>query len=161
MSVEFRRAARDDVPAIVRLLAADPLGAKREALVSPLPESYYEAFEALDRDPNNELVVAELERRVVGVLQITFIPYLTYQGGWRALIEGVRVDSEVRSRGLGRELFEWAIERARQRGCHMVQLTSDKARPDAIRFYENLGFVASHEGMKLHLKGATMGREGI
>ena len=153
--ITFRRASRDDVPAIVRLLAADALGAKREALASPLPESYYEAFEAIGRDANNELVVAELEGRVIGVLQMTFIPYLTYQGGWRALIEGVRVDSEVRSRGVGRELFEWAIERARQRNCHMVQLTSDKARPDAIRFYENLGFVASHEGMKLHLKGAA------
>ena len=153
--IVFRRALRDDVPAIVRLLASDALGAKREALASPLPDSYYDAFEAVDRDPNNELVVAELEGRVIGVLQITFIPYLTYQGGWRALIEGVRVDSEVRSRGVGRELFEWAIDRARQKNCHMVQLTSDKARPDAIRFYENLGFVASHEGLKLHLKGVV------
>src|SRR5687768_12704172 len=117
----FRRASRDDVPAIVRLLASDPLGAKREAFVSPLPESYYHAFEAIDRDANNELVVAESEGRIIGVLQITFIPYMTYQGGWRALIEGVRVDSEVRSRGVGRELFEWAIERARQRSCHLVQ----------------------------------------
>jgi GNAT superfamily N-acetyltransferase len=147
----FRRASRDDVPAIVRMLACDPLGARREALVSPLPESYYEAFEAIDRDANNELVVAELGGRIVGILHITFIPYMTYRGGWRALIEGVRVDSEARSRGVGRELFTWAIDRARQRGCHLVQLTSDKARPDAIRFYENLGFVASHEGLKLHL----------
>lgn len=150
-AIVFRRASRADVPAIVRLLAADALGAKREALVSPLPKSYYEAFEAIDRDANNELVVAELEGRVIGVLQITFIPYMTYQGGWRALVEGVRVDSEVRSRGVGRELFEWAIDRARQKNCHLVQLTSDKARPDAIRFYESLGFVASHEGLKLHL----------
>src|SRR5687767_4630042 len=99
--IVFRRASRDDVPAVVRLLAADALGARREALVSPLPKSYYEAFEAIDRDANNELVVAELEGRVIGVLQITFTPYMTYQGGWRALIEGVRVDSEVRSRGVG------------------------------------------------------------
>ena len=88
---------------------------------------------------------------MVGVLQITFIPYLTYQGGWRALIEGVRIAAEMRSRGLGRTLFEWAIGRARARGCHMVQLTSDKSRPDAIRFYRSLGFVASHEGLKLML----------
>ena len=147
----FRRASREDVPAIVRMLASDALGSAREALESPLPESYYEAFEAIDRDANNELVVAQLEGRIVGVLQITFIPYMTYRGGWRALIEGVRVDADVRSRGVGRQLFTWAIERARQRGCHLVQLTSDKARPDAIRFYENLGFVASHEGPKLHL----------
>jgi GNAT superfamily N-acetyltransferase len=147
----FRRASRDDVPAIVRMLASDPLGAAREALESRLPESYYRAFEAIDRDANNELVVAALDGRIIGVLQITFIPYMTYRGGWRALIEGVRVESDVRSRGIGRELFTWAIERARQRGCHLVQLTSDKARPDAIRFYESLGFVASHEGLKLHL----------
>ena len=148
----FRRATREDVPAIVALLAADPLGAKRESYASPLPASYYAAFEAIDRDPNNELVVGEIEDRVVAVLQMTFIPYLTYRGGRRALIEGVRVASEIRSRGIGRTLFEWAIERARERGCHMVQLTSDKARPDAIRFYESLGFVASHEGLKLILE---------
>ena len=133
------------------MLADDPLGAKRESFTSPLPASYYAAFDAVDRDPNNELVVAILSDRVVGVLQITFIPYLTYRGGWRALIEGVRVDASVRSGGIGKQLFEWAIARARERGCHLVQLTSDKARSDAIRFYENLGFVASHEGLKLHL----------
>jgi GNAT superfamily N-acetyltransferase len=148
----FRSAARDDVPEIVRLLASDPLGAKREAFESPLPEGYYEAFDAIERDANNELIVAELNGRIIGVLQLTFIPYMTYGGRWRALIEGVRVDSEVRSRGIGRELFTWAISRARERNCHMLQLTSDKARPDAIRFYESLGFVASHEGLKLHLE---------
>jgi GNAT superfamily N-acetyltransferase len=148
----FRLASRDDVPAIVRMLADDALGATREAYVSPLPESYYAAFEAIDGDPNNELVVAVRDDRVVGVLQMTFIPYMTYRGSWRALIEGVRVDAKVRSSGLGRQLFTWAIDRARQRGCHLVQLTSDKQRGDAIRFYEGLGFVASHEGMKLHLR---------
>ena len=150
-SLSFRRATRSDVPDIVRMLADDPLGAKREAFTSPLAASYYEAFDAVDRDPNNELMVATMSDRIVGVLQITFIPYLTYRGGWRALIEGVRVDSSVRSSGIGKQLFEWAIARARERGCHLAQLTSDKARPDAIRFYENLGFVASHEGLKLHL----------
>ena len=149
--VKFRRATREDLPAIVAMLAADPLGAQRETFASPLPASYYAAFEAIDRDPNNELVVTELDGHIVGVLQMTFIPYLTYRGRPRALIEGVRVSSEVRSQGIGRTLFLWAIERARERGCHMLQLTSDKARPDAIRFYESLGFVASHEGMKLHL----------
>jgi GNAT superfamily N-acetyltransferase len=150
--LRFRRADRDDVAAIVRLLADDPLGARRESDVSPLPASYHAAFDAIDRDPNNELVVAAgADGAVIGVLQLTFIPYLTYRGGWRALIEGVRVAAALRSGGVGRRLFEWAIERARQRGCHLIQLTSDKARPDAIRFYEGLGFVASHEGMKLHL----------
>ena len=147
----FRQATRDDVPAIVRMLAHDPLGARRETYGDSLPESYYAAFEAIDGDPNNELVVAELDERIIGFLQLTFIPYLTYQGGWRALVEGVRVDPELRSHGIGTMLFTWAIDRARQRNCHILQLTSDKARPDAIRFYESLGFVASHEGMKLHL----------
>jgi GNAT superfamily N-acetyltransferase len=133
------------------MLADDMLGSRRERYTLPLPECYYTAFEAIDTDPNNELVVAELDGQVVGVMQLTYIPYLTYQGGWRALIEGVRVDSAWRASGIGRTLFTWAIERAQSQGCHLVQLTSDKARPDAIRFYESLGFVASHEGMKLHL----------
>ena len=150
--LQFRKAELRDVPAIVRLLADDPLGAKRERFADPLPKGYLLAFAAIDADPNNELVVACLESEVVGVLQLTFIPYLTYQGGWRALIEAVRIDSKRRSQGLGRTMFEWAIERARSRGCHVVQLTTDKARPDAKRFYEGLGFVASHEGMKLHLR---------
>ena len=150
-ALSFRRARATDVPDIVRMLADDPLGATRERDVTPLPESYACVFLAIDGDPNNELVVAEQDGRVVGVLQLTFIPYLTYQGGWRALIEGVRVDARARSQGLGRALFEWAIGRARERGCHLVQLTTDKTRPDARRFYEGLGFVASHEGMKLLL----------
>ena len=136
----------------MRLLADDLLGAKRERFETPLPESYVRAFEAIDADPNNELAVACMGMEVVGVLQLTFTPYLTYQGGWRAQIEGVRVASALRSSGIGRQLFLWAIERARRSGCHLVQLTSDKARPDAIRFYEGLGFKASHEGMKLHLE---------
>lgn len=150
--VAFRRAVRADVPEIVRLLADDPLGSKRERYELPLPASYLTAFEAIDSDPDNELVVACLGTRIAGVLQLTFIPYLTYQGSWRALIEGVRVASGLRSAGIGKALFEWAISRARERGCHLVQLTTDKSRPGALRFYEALGFVASHEGMKLHLK---------
>ena len=153
----FRRATRADVPDIVRMLADDVLGAKRERYTEPLPDRYYAAFDVIDNDPHNELVVVELDGTVVGVLQLTYIPYLTYQGGWRALIEGVRVDSSLRASGIGRKLFSWAIARAQERGCHLVQLTSDKARPDAIRFYESLGFVASHEGMKLHFaeRGGT------
>jgi GNAT superfamily N-acetyltransferase len=150
----FRAATREDVAAIVALLADDPLGAQRERNSVPLPGDYHSAFEAIERDPNNELVVVEdAGHRIVGVLQMTFIPYLTYRGGWRALIEGVRVARDARSGGIGRQLFLWSIQRAKDRGCHMVQLTSDKARADAIRFYEGLGFVASHEGMKLHLAG--------
>lgn len=133
------------------MLAEDVLGATRERFESPLPASYSQAFEEIDADRNNELVVACLDDAVVGVLQLTFIPYLTHQGSRRALIEGVRVARTHRSSGLGTRLFEWAIERARERGCRMVQLTTDKSRPDAKRFYEALGFVASHEGMKLTL----------
>lgn len=155
-AVRFRIATRDDLPDIVRMLADDPLGARREDYRTPLPESYGRAFAAIDVDPNNEIIVAELEgeetgRTVVGVLQLTFIPNLTYRGSWRAMIEGVRVDSAARSAGIGRKMIHWAVERARARGCRLVQLTSDKSRPEAIRFYESLGFVASHEGFKLRL----------
>ena len=149
--VTFRAARREDVERIEQMLSDDPLGAKRERFETPLPESYRRAFAAIDADPNNELVVACLGEAVVGVLQLTFIPYLTYQGGWRALIEAVRVDAEHRSKGLGKTMFEWAIARSRERGCHLIQLTTDKSRPDAKRFYQSLGFTASHEGMKLFL----------
>jgi GNAT superfamily N-acetyltransferase len=149
--VIFRRAKRSDVEHIVRLLASDPLGAKRERYEVPLPASYLAAFEAIAADRNNELVVACLDGKVVGVLQLTVTPGLTYQGGWRATIEGVRIDEKVRSLGLGRSMIGHALQRARERGCHLVQLTTDRARPDAKRFYESLGFVPSHDGMKLHL----------
>lgn len=149
--VEFRRATRSDLPDLVRMLADDDLGRERESCVSPLLESYHLAFDAIDRDSNNELVVAESAGQVVGMLQLTFIPYLTYRGSWRALIEGVRVDRASRSLGIGRKLLSWAIERAKQRRCRMVQLTSDRKRPEAIRFYEQLGFASTHEGLKLQL----------
>lgn len=152
-SIGIRQARSSDVDEIVRLLSDDPLGMKRERFESPLPEGYHLAFAAIDGDPNNELLVAEMDEQIVGVVQLTVIPYLTYQGGWRAQIEGVRVASQVRSRGIGRQLVEWAIDRARERGCHMVQLTTDKSRPEALRFYESMGFRASHEGLKLQLSG--------
>ncbi len=149
--ISIRTAHRDDLPAIIAMLANDHLGAKRERYADPLPDVYYSAFDAIDGDLNNEVVVAERDGKIIGTLQLTLIPNLTYQGGVRALIEGVRVDSTMRSAGIGRILFEWAIEEAKRRGCHMVQLTADKTRPDAHRFYESLGFSATHEGMKLHL----------
>lgn len=133
------------------MLADDHLGATRERAESPLPASYIAAFDAIDRDPNQELLVAELDGRVVGTLQLTCIPGISRQGMWRAVIEGVRIDAGVRDRGLGRQMVAWAIARARDRRCGMVQLTSDKSRHDAIRFYERLGFGATHEGMKLLL----------
>jgi GNAT superfamily N-acetyltransferase len=150
--LNFRRATREDLPAIVKMLADDPLGAQREQYSDPLPQSYYDAYAAIERDGNNELIVVEDdEHQVLGVLQMTYIPNLSYQGSWRGLVEGVRVASHARSKGIGKQLFLWAIERARARGCNMLQLTSNKTRRDAIRFYERLGFVASHEGMKLNL----------
>lgn len=149
----IRPAVAADLPAIVNMLADDPLGARRERNTTPLPAAYLQSFEAIARDPNNELVVVEGENgRAVAVLQLTFTPYLTHQGGWRATIEGVRVSSALRGTGVGRAFFAWAIERARERGCHVVQLTTDKQRPEARRFYESLGFAATHEGMKLALQ---------
>jgi GNAT superfamily N-acetyltransferase len=147
----FRDAVRDDLPPIVGLLSNDPLGAKREHFADPLPDCYRRAFDAIAADRNNRLIVVEHDGAVIGTLQLTFIPNITYQGGIRAQIEGVRVDDAYRSQQVGRRLFEWAIAEARRHGCHMVQLTADKTRPDAHRFYESLGFTASHVGMKLHL----------
>ncbi len=149
--IDIRTAAREDLPAIVRLLADDDLGAARERYAEPLPDGYTAAFEAIARDPRNELIVAERKGAVVGCLQLTFIPGLARQGGERAQIESVRVARALRGQGLGRAMFEWAIGRSRERGCHLIQLTSDKSRAETHRFYESLGFVASHEGMKLIL----------
>ena len=147
----IRPAKRSDVPEIIGLIANDTLGAKRENFQDPLPDTYYEAFEIIERDPHQELMVFEgANRKVVGVFQLSFIQYLTYQGGMRAQIEGVRVHEDMRGHGLGEKMFLWAIDRAKEKGAHVLQLTTDKKRPDALRFYEKLGFTASHEGMKLH-----------
>ena len=151
-ALEFREAALGDVLPIVRLLADDPLGALRENPNEPLEVGYIEAFEAIEKDPNNELIAVWQEGQLVGCLQITFIPYLTHKGSWRALIEGVRIHKDCRSQGLGQKMFEYAIQRAKDRGCSIAQLTTDKTRPDALRFYESLGFEATHEGMKMKLK---------
>lgn len=150
-TLRFSSATRADVPQLIAMLADDALGAQRERNEDPLPEAYYEAFDAIHRDPNHQLIVAFLNDRLVGFLQLTFLPYLTYVGSWRALIEGVRISKAYRGQGIGRALFEEAILRAKKKPCHLVQLTTDKARPDALRFYESLGFKASHEGLKLHL----------
>ena len=147
----FRKAIRDDVKDIVRLLADDELGAKRESYIQPLPTQYYQAFDAIDEDKNNYLIVVESAKKIIGTLQLTIIPYLTYQGGKRALIEGVRIDRSYRGQGLGQKMFQWAIQKAKDKGCHVIQLTTDKKRPEALAFYLKLGFIASHVGMKLHL----------
>jgi GNAT superfamily N-acetyltransferase len=150
-SLLFRAARRGDLPEIVRLLADDPIARQREQYQDPIPESYGRAFDAIAADDRSLLVVADRDGDVVGTLQLTFIPYLDYQGRERALIEAVRVTEELRGSGIGSDMLRWAIERARERGCHVVQLTTDKRRSAARRFYESLGFVASHEGMKLPL----------
>lgn len=151
MNIHFRKATRSDVPTIVRLLADDSLGDTREKYTEPLPIQYYEAFDEINSDKNNYLIIAELDGQVVGTLQLTFITYLTYQGGKRALIEGVRIDQSVRGKGIGKSMLEWAINKAREKSCHVVQLTTDKKRSDALQFYKSIGFIASHEGMKLYL----------
>ena len=147
----IRKATENDLSSIVKLLANDPLGMKRECYQDPLPESYRRAFFEINADKNNFLVVVEENNKIVGTLQLTFITYLTYQGGKRALIEGGRIDESCRGKGLGKKLFEWAIEKSREEKCHVIQLTTDKKRPDALEFYIKLGFIASHEGLKLHL----------
>jgi ribosomal protein S18 acetylase RimI-like enzyme len=146
--IVFRRATAADVPAIVALLADDVLGAAREAPGDP---AYDAAFAAIDASPNELLAVAERDGRVVGCLQITFLPGLSHRGAWRGQIEGVRIAAGERGSGLGRRMLAWAVEQCRARGCRMVQLTTNKTRTDARRFYESLGFRASHEGMKLDL----------
>lgn len=148
MDLMMRTAAAADLPAILRLLADDPLGKTRETAVEA---PYQAAFAAIAADPNQDVVVAELDGQVVGCFQLGFIPGLSRRGAWRAQIESVRIDSALRGRGAGQAMMEWAIAKARARGCALVQLTTDKRRPDAHRFYARLGFVASHEGMKLEL----------
>jgi len=150
-NVTFRTATIDDLPDIVRMLADDFLGGQREQYEDPLPESYVQAFEEIDSDPNNRLVVAEVDGRVVGTLQVTFTPSLSYRGGKRATVESVRVDKELRGSGIGREMMLWAIELAKAEGCVSMQLTTNAERTDAHRFYEALGFKGSHVGMKVTL----------
>lgn len=145
----FRRATRGDIAAIVAMLADDPLGATRESPDDLQP--YRAAFDTIEADPHQILAVCEMDGQIVGTLQITFTAGLSRMGATRATIEAVRVHRDARGTGLGTTMFEWAIAQARERGCGMVQLTTDAARPDAHRFYERLGFEATHVGFKLAL----------
>jgi len=147
--LEIRPATADDVTAIVAMLADDPLGAQRESPDDLAP--YLAALGRLTSDPNQHLVVAVREGRVVGTLQLTIIPGLSRRGATRSIIEGVRIHADERGGGLGTQLIEWAVDESRRQDCQLVQLTSDNARTDARRFYERLGFTASHVGFKLHL----------
>ncbi|MFF5175864.1 GNAT family N-acetyltransferase [Micromonospora sp. NPDC000089] len=145
----FREALRADLPAVIALLADDVLGRTRD--VGAVDEAYERAFADITADPRNEQIVVERAGELVGCLQLTWIPGLGRHGAERALVESVRVRSDLRGQGLGRLMMEWVIDRARERGCGLVQLTTDKSRADAHRFYRGLGFEASHEGMKLPL----------
>ena len=149
-SITIRRARRDDVAIIVGMLADDPLGAARERIEDPLPESYFTAFEKVDRDPSFQLVVAEDgEGVVVGCLQLCVMPGVSSQGASRGLIEDVRVARHCRSRGIGEQMVQWAIAEARAKGCKLVELFTHRTRVDAQRFYARLGFQPSHVGMTL------------
>ena len=144
----LRRARRDDVADIVRLLADDVLGREREQPGPEVADAYWRAFDAIDADPRQHLLVAESGGRVVGTLQVSFIPSLTFTGGERAQIEGVRVDAGVRGAGVGHEMVGWVVDEAARRGCRMVQLTTSEQRSEARRFYESLGFTVTHLVMK-------------
>jgi len=150
LQVTIRRARRDDVGSIIAMLADDPLGGPRERLEDPLPQTYFDAFERLARDPNIHLVVAEDgEGTIVGCLQLCILPGLSSQGASRGLVEDVRVASRCRSRGIGEQLMQWAVTEARAKGCKLVELLTHHTRVDAQRFYERLGFARSHVGMTI------------
>jgi GNAT superfamily N-acetyltransferase len=151
MNLTFRVANIDDLPEIVRMLHDDFLGQQRERFEDPLPEKYIRAFNEIDSDDNNELIVGVLDCAVVSSLQLTFTPSISFQGGKRCTVESVRVDERHRGKGIGRKMMLWALERAKEKGCISMQLTTNAGRTDARRFYENLGFKGTHVGMKLKL----------
>ena len=151
-NLRFRLARRTDLPAIVRMLADDGLGSQRERNEDPLPESYYSAFDQLENDPNHELIVAERGGEVIGTLHLMFLSSISFQGALRSQVESVRVDKRFQNQGIGSEMMKWTIDRAKQRGAQVMQLTTHNTRVDAHRFYERLGFKGSHLGMKLSLK---------
>ncbi|AZO18253.1 GNAT family N-acetyltransferase [Mesorhizobium sp. M2A.F.Ca.ET.043.05.1.1] len=150
-AISIRRAREADIAVIVAMLADDALGRAREDASLPLAQPYLDAFAAIDRDPNQLLAVITYGDDVIGTLQLTFLAGLSQRGAWRGQIEAVRVASTRRGEGLGQRLLEWAIDKCRERGCRVVQLTTNKSRTDAHRFYERLGFKASHIGYKLEL----------
>ncbi|MBN9547702.1 MAG: GNAT family N-acetyltransferase [Alphaproteobacteria bacterium] len=150
-AMNIRRAREADVAVIVAMLADDPLGRSREDASPLLAQAYLDAFAAIDGDPNQFLAVMTEGDDVIGTLQITFLAGLSLRGAWRGQIEAVRVAANRRGEGLGRRLLDWAIDKCRERGCRVVQLTTNKSRLDAHRFYERLGFKASHIGYKLDL----------
>ena len=151
-NVIFRMADINDLPDIVRMLADDFLGEQREEYADPLPESYVRAFKEIEADENNRLIVAEVDGKVAGTLQLTLTPSISFRGGKRATVESVRVDTKFRGAGIGHKMMLWAIDLAKRNGCVSMQLTTNAEREDAQRFYRRLGFKASHVGMKLQLE---------
>ncbi len=147
----FREASREDLSAIIDMLIDDEIAQTREKVSNNPDHSYVDAFNAVEREPNHRLIVLEINGQIAGCMQLSYIPGLSRRGMWRGQIESVRIHRNFRGRGLGEKFFEWAIDECKKRGCGIVQLTTDKRRIDASRFYERLGFVASHEGMKLGL----------
>jgi GNAT superfamily N-acetyltransferase len=147
----FRLAKENDLVDIVQMLSDDLLGATREKFENNISDNYIKAFRNIEADANQELTIVELNGEKVATFQLTFIQYLTHQGGLRAQVEAVRTNSNYRGQGIGTKVFNYIIERAKEKGCHLLQLTSDKRRPEAIKFYEAMGFIATHEGMKLKL----------
>ena len=149
--MKFRKVTEKDLLEIVDMIADDELGKKRGNFQNPLPDQYLRAFKQISSDPHQELIVVENDNaEIIGTLQLSFIQYLTYQGGIRAQIEAVRIIKGKRGLGIGKKMFAWAINRAKERGAHLLQLSTDKKRPLAVKFYESLGFKKSHEGMKIH-----------
>lgn len=149
--ITFRPAEAADLPRILALIADDSLGRTREEVGEAIDPAYLRAFDAIKADPNQLFAVAEHAAGVIGCMQITFIPGLSRRGAWRGQLESVRIAAPLRGKGLGAAFFRWAFDQCRARGCTLVQLTTDKTRADALRFYERLGFEASHNGMKLPL----------
>jgi len=152
MTLTMRPATRAELPEIVALLWDDETARHREDPGEPLDPRYLAAFDAITADPNQHLIAAELGGRVIGTMQLSFLPGLSFRGAWRAQIEAVRIASDLRGRGLGEQMIRWAVDQARARDCKLVQLTSTATRTAAHRFYARLGFVQSHVGMKLHLR---------
>ena len=151
LEVDYRIAARSDLASIVALLNDDEFGAGRNPVFEKASLEYSTAFDSIERDPSNQFIVASMDGRIVGCYQLTFIVGLSHLGGERAQIESVRVASDLRGVGLGTDLMRDALRRASERGCFLVQLTTDLRREHTKRFYERLGFIASHNGMKLPL----------
>jgi GNAT superfamily N-acetyltransferase len=150
--LHFRLAIIQDLAQIVHMLSDDILGATREKFEPVLSDNYLTAFKKIVADTNQELTVVEKDGELVATFQLSFIQYLTHQGGLRAQVEAVRTNSNYRGQGIGKKVFEYIINRAKEKGCTLVQLTTDKKRPEAIKFYETIGFTSTHEGMKLALK---------